>query len=76
MSDLRRPMPSRDKYPRKDCAKRYPACQDKCPDMLKAKKENQERKAVERAKRQLDHDTTEYIVLRNNAAARRKMRER
>ena len=76
MIDLRHPMPSRDKYPCKDCAKRYPACQDKCPDMLKAKKENEERKAIERTKKLIEHDTTEYIILRNNAAARRKIGER
>lgn len=76
MTDLRRPMQSRDKYPCKDCTKRYPACQDKCPDMLKAKKANAERKAIEAQKKMAEHDTTEYIITRNHAAARKKIGER
>ena len=67
---------SRDKYPCKECQKRYPACQDKCEDMIAAKKANAERKAIERQKKLLDHDATEYIILRNHAAARRKIGER
>ena len=76
MNDLRHPMPSRDKYPCKDCAKRYPACQDKCPEMLKAKKENAERKALERKNRDAEHAVTEHSIKRNFAAARKKIKER
>ena len=76
MTDLRHPMPSRDWYPCKDCQKRYPACHDKCPDMLKAKKENAERKALERKNRENEHVATSYSIERNFAAARRKIAER
>ena len=77
--DCRR-LTSRDKYPcyvnGKHCEERYPACQDSCPKMKAAKDENGKRKATERAKKLLDHDATEYIILRNHAAARRKIGER
>lgn len=79
LNDLRR-LPSRDKFPcyvnGKHCEKRYPACQDKCPDMAAAKKTNDERKAIERRKRQQENAPTEYSIIRNLAAARRKMKER
>ena len=70
------PMSSRDKFPCKECQKRYPACQDKCEDMIAAKKANAERKAIERQKKLQEHDCTEYQITRNHAAARRKIRER
>ena len=80
MTDLRRPMPSRDQYPcyvdGKHCEKRYPACQDKCPDMAAAKKANEERKAKERQKRYEENTATEYSIKRNFAAARKKIKER
>ena len=69
-------MPSRDWYPCKDCRKRYPACQDKCPDMAAAKKMNEERKALERKKRDVENAATEYSIKRNFAAARKKIKER
>ena len=76
MSDPRHPMPSRDRYPCKDCPKRYPACQDKCPDMAAAKKTNTDRKALERKNREAEHAATEYSIKRNFAAARKKIKER
>lgn len=80
ISDGMRPMQSRDKYPcyvdGKHCEKRYPACQDKCPEMAAAKKENNERKTVERQKRAIENAPTEYSIRRNFAAARKKLRER
>lgn len=79
MTDLRR-LPSRDKFPcyvdGKHCEKRHPACQDTCPDMIAAKKLNDERKAIERRKREQENAPTEYSIIRNFAAARKKIRER
>lgn len=69
-------LPSRDKFPCKDCKKRYPACQDTCPEMKAAKQKNDERKAIERRKREQENAPTEYSIIRNFAAARRKIRER
>lgn len=76
MNVTRVPMPSRDKYPCKECQKRYPACQDKCPDKLAADKVNNERKAIERQKRYAENAIDEYKIARNMAAARRKLKER
>lgn len=76
MNVTRVPMPSRDKYPCKDCPKRYPACQDKCPDMRDAKEKNAERKALERKNKEVEHVATEYSIKRNFAAARKKIKER
>lgn len=75
MTDLRQ-LPSRDKFPCKDCRKRYPACQDTCPEMIAAKQKNDERKALERRKRYEENAATEYSIIRNFAAARRKIKER
>jgi hypothetical protein len=76
----RKRLTSRDKYPcyvnGKHCEERHRACQDSCPKMKAAKDENENRKATERAKKQFDRDVTEYIVIRNHAAARRKIGER
>jgi hypothetical protein len=44
--------------------------------MLKAKKENAERKALERKNRENEHVATSYSIERNFAAARRKIAER
>lgn len=71
-----RQLTTRDKHPCYGCEKRYPACQDKCPDMAAAKKANDERKAIERRKREQENAPTEYSIIRNLAAARRKMKER
>ena len=73
---MRVKLSSRDKFPCKECQKRYPACQDKCEEMQEAKRLNAERKAIERQKKLQDNDFDEYQITRNHAAARRKIRER
>lgn len=75
ISENRR-LTTRDKHPCYGCEKRYPACQDKCPDMAAAKKANEERKAVERRKRLDDNCVKEYSIQRQLHAQRKKMRER
>ena len=76
MNVTRVPMPSRDKYPCKECQKRYPDCHDKCEEMKEAKRINAERKAVERQRRLAEHEVSGYQITRNHAAARRKINER
>lgn len=75
ISENRR-LTTRDKHPCYGCEKRYPACQDKCPDMRAAKDKNNKRKAIERRKREQENAPTEYSIIRNFAAARRKIGER
>lgn len=75
MIDNRR-ITSRDKFPCLGCTERYLACQDTCPKMLKAKKENDERKATERKKRYFENAATEYCIERQLKAQRKKLKER
>lgn len=75
-----KPYSSRDKFPCKvdgvDCKKRYPACQDTCPDMLAAKDKNQQRKTTEREKRSVDHGVSAVQYSGYLAVSRKKMPER
>lgn len=75
MTEKRR-LTSRDWYPCLGCTKRYRACQDTCPDMLKAKKANDDRKATERQKRYTENSATEYCIERQLKAQRKKLKER
>lgn len=75
-----KPLPSRDKIPcYKDgepCKERHPGCQDHCERMKAARKENQDRKAVERKKRSLDSDVTAFQYSGYLAATKSKQPER
>lgn len=76
MTDYRKPMPSRDKYTCKDCAKRKPACQGTCPEKMAIDKTKEDRKAIERKKRYAENAATEYCIERQLKAQRKKFKER
>lgn len=66
----------RDNYPCKDCAERYPACQDKCERMVAAKKAAEERKAIEQRNRYLQNDVAEYQIKQRHTIQHKKLKAR
>lgn len=75
LMDNRR-LSSRDKFTCYGCNKRQPGCHDSCEEYKRQKQINDDRKAVERRKREEENAPTEYSIKRNFAAARKKIRER
>ena len=67
---------SRDKFPCKDCQRRYPACQDHCDAYKQAKANNDARKAAEREKRQIIGAANEYTIKQAAKARRKKLPQR
>lgn len=74
-------VPNRDKYPCVDfpdgkCPRRRPGCQNKCPEFLRAKAENDARKDIERKKRDATMDVCEYRSAMYGKCTRTKRREK
>ena len=72
---------SRDKFPCNDfpdgiCPKRQPGCHATCPDYIAAKAANDDRKAVEKAKRYANNDVNKFKIDSTVKGSRKKIAER